>query len=244
VAIIGGGIVGLAAAYQVNRTHPGKTLIVLEKEPELASHQSGHNSGVLHSGIYYKPGSLKAVTSREGRRAMQAFCAERGIPLEICGKVIVATSEEEVPRLHKLYSRGCANGVQCSLIGSERLRELEPFATSSIQAIHVPEVGIVDYRRVCVKFAELLVADGNQVLTGARVQQFRQDGDGLVLQTTAGPVRTRHAINCGGLHSDQLARRSGQDPRCTIVPFRGEYYHLKAAAAHYCRNIIYPVPDP
>jgi L-2-hydroxyglutarate oxidase len=134
--------------------------------------------------------------------------------------------------------------VQCERIGPERLRELEPFATSGIQAIHVPEVGIVDYRRVCGKLAELLVATGNQVLTGARLHQFRQGGDGLVLQTTAGPVRTRHAINCGGLHSDQLARLSGQDPGCTIVPFRGEYYHLKAPAAHYCRNIIYPVPDP
>jgi L-2-hydroxyglutarate oxidase len=244
VAIIGGGIVGLATAYHVTRTYPGKKLIVLEKERELAQHQSGHNSGVLHSGIYYKPGSLKAVTCRAGRRAMQAFCAEHGIPLEVCGKVIVATREDELPRLAALFQRGQANGVRCELIGPERLRDLEPFATSGIQAIHVPEVGIVDYQRVCRKLAELLVAAGNQVLTGARVQQFRHDGDGLVLETTAGPVRTRHAINCGGLHSDRLARLSGQRPGCTIVPFRGEYYALKASASHYCRNIIYPVPDP
>jgi L-2-hydroxyglutarate oxidase len=244
VAMIGGGIVGLATAYHVTHTYPSKKLIVLEKERELAQHQSGHNSGVLHSGIYYKPRSLKAVTCRAGRRAMQELCAEHGIPLEICGKVIVATREDELPRLAALFQRGQANGVRCELIGPERLRELEPFASSGIQAIHVPEVGIVDYPRVCRKLAELLVAAGNQVLTGARVQQFRRDGDGLVLETTAGPVRTRHAINCGGLHSDRLARLSGQRSGCTIVPFRGEYYALKESASHYCRNIIYPVPDP
>jgi L-2-hydroxyglutarate oxidase len=244
VAIIGGGIVGLATAYNVSRTYPGKKLIVLEKERALAQHQTGHNSGVLHSGIYYKPGSLKAITCREGRKAMSAFCAEHGIPLEVCGKVIVATGQDELPRLANLFERGRANGVNCEIIGPERLRELEPYATSGIQAIHVPEVGIVDYRRVCAKLAELVVASGNQVLTGARVRQIRRDGDGLVLETTADPVRARYVINCGGLHSDRLARLSGQAPGCTIVPFRGEYYELKPSAAHYCRNIIYPVPDP
>jgi (S)-2-hydroxyglutarate dehydrogenase len=244
VAIIGGGIVGLATAYHVAGTYPGKKLIVLEKESGLAQHQTGHNSGVLHSGIYYKPGSLKAVTCREGRRAMASFCAKHEIPLEICGKVIVATAEAELPRLATLFERAKANGVACEIIGPERLRELEPFAGSGIQAIHVPGVGIVDYRRVCGKLAELVVAGGNQILTGARVRKFHNDGDALVLETTAGPVRARHVINCGGLHSDRLARLSGQDPGCTIVPFRGEYYELKAEAAHYCRNIIYPVPDP
>jgi len=244
VAIIGGGIVGLATAYHVAGTYPGKKLIVLEKERGLAQHQTGHNSGVLHSGIYYKPGSLKAVTCREGRRAMESFCAEHGIPLEICGKVIVATGAAELPRLATLFERGRANGVACEIIGPERLLELEPFASSGIQAIHVPEVGIVDYRRVCGKLGELVAAGGNQILTGARVRKFHSDGDALVLETTAGPVRARQVINCGGLHSDRLARLSGQDPGCTIVPFRGEYYQLKASAAHYCRNIIYPVPDP
>ncbi len=244
VAIIGGGIVGLATAWNVAQMYPGKKLIVLEKERRLGQHQTGHNSGVLHSGIYYKPGSLKALTCRAGREAMVAFCAEHGIPLEVCGKVIVATRPDELPRLNTLYERGRANGVDCAVIGPERLRELEPFATSGIGAIHVPEAGIVDYGRVCTKLAELLAVHGHQVLTGARVRQFRRDGDALVLETTAGPVRARHAINCGGLHSDRLARLSGQDPHCTIVPFRGEYYELKPAAAHYCRNLIYPVPDP
>jgi L-2-hydroxyglutarate oxidase LhgO len=244
VAIIGGGIVGMATAYQVARSYPGKKLIVLEKERALAQHQTGHNSGVLHSGIYYKPGSLKARTCREGRKAMQSFCAEHGIPLEICGKVIVATAQGELPRLATLYERARANGVDCAIIGPERLRELEPYATSGIRAIHVPEVGILDYKLVCAKLAELVAACEHQILTSARVHRFRHDGDGLVLETTAGAVRARHVINCGGLHSDRLARLSGQDPGCTIVPFRGEYYHLKAKASHYCRNIIYPVPDP
>jgi L-2-hydroxyglutarate oxidase len=244
VAIIGGGIVGLATAWNVARAYPGKKLLVLEKERQLGQHQTGHNSGVLHSGIYYKPGSLKALTCRAGRQAMAAFCAEHAIPLEICGKVIVATSEDELPRLQTLFERGQANGVDCVLIGPERLRELEPFATSGIQAIHVPEVGIVDYGRVCARLAELLTAQGHQILTRAQVRKFRRDADALVLESTAGPVRARYAINCGGLHSDRLARLSGQDPHCTIVPFRGEYYELKPAAAHYCRNIIYPVPDP
>ena len=172
VVIIGGGIVGLATAYNVVRTYPGKRLFVLEKERSLAQHQTGHNSGVFHSGIYYKPGSLKAVTCREGRRLMAFFCAEHGIPLEICGKVIVATGEDELPRLATLFDRGQANGVTCSIIGPERLLELEPFATSGIRAIHVPEVGIVDYRRVCEKLAELVGGGGHKILMGARVRKF------------------------------------------------------------------------
>ncbi len=244
VAIIGGGILGLATGYNVARGFPGKRLLILEKERGLAQHQTGHNSGVLHSGIYYKPGSLKAINCREGRKLMLSFCAEHGIPLEVCGKVIVATREDELARLDALFQRGQSNGVACEMIGPERLRELEPFATSGIGAIHVAEAGIVDYKRVCEKLAELIVAAGNQVLTGARVLAFRRDGDALVLETTTGPVRARQVINCGGLYSDRLAQLSGQDPGCTIVPFRGEYYTLKPAAWHYCRNLIYPVPDP
>jgi L-2-hydroxyglutarate oxidase len=244
VAVVGGGIIGLATAFNLVRTFPGKKLVVLEKEHRLAEHQTGHNSGVLHSGIYYRPGSHKARNCRAGKKAMEEFCAEHGIPFEICGKVIVATREEELPRLQALFERGQANGVQCELIGPERLRELEPYATSGVRAIHVPETGIVDYRRVCAKLAELVTAAGNRVVRGARVTRFRRYPAGVVLQTTAGPVEARWVVNCGGLHSDRLARLAGGDPGCRIVPFRGEYYDLRPAATHYCRNLIYPVPDP
>jgi L-2-hydroxyglutarate oxidase len=245
VAIVGGGIVGLATAYNLVRAFPDRKLVVLEKEPRLAEHQTGHNSGVLHSGIYYRPGSLKALNCRAGKQAMQDFCTEHGIPFEICGKVIVATHPDELPRLQALFERGQANGVRCEVIGPERLRELEPHATSGLRAIHVPETGIVDYRRVCAKLAELVTAAGNEVRCGARVTRFRDNGPGaVVLHTSAGIVRARCAVNCGGLYSDRLARLAGRDPGCRIVPFRGEYYELRPAARHYCRNLIYPVADP
>jgi L-2-hydroxyglutarate oxidase len=244
VAIVGGGIVGLATAWNLVRAFPDKKLIVLEKEARLAGHQTGHNSGVLHSGIYYRPGSLKASNCQEGKKAMEAFCSEHGIPFEVCGKVIVATREDELPRLQALYERGQANGVRCELVGAERLRELEPFATSGRRAIHVPETGIVDYRRVCEKLAELVRSAGQQVLCGARVVSFHHAAGAVVLRTTAGDVEARLAVNCGGLYSDRLARKAGRDPGCRIVPFRGEYYDLRPRAAHYCRNLIYPVPDP
>ena len=245
VAIVGGGILGLATAYHLGRTCPGKKVVVLEKERRVAEHQTGHNSGVLHSGIYYRPGSLKALNCRAGKQAMQAFCTEHGIPFEICGKVIVATGEHELPRLATLFERGQANGVHCELIGPERLRELEPQATTGLRAIHVPEAGIVDYRRVCEKLAELVRAAGNRVLCGARVTRFRRDGAGaVVLETTTTALRARLAVNCGGLHSDRVARLAGRDPGCHIIPFRGEYYDLRPEAAPYCRNLIYPVPDP
>jgi L-2-hydroxyglutarate oxidase len=245
VAIIGGGIIGLATAWNLVQTFPDFKLVVLEKEQRLAEHQTGHNSGVLHSGIYYRPGSLKAINCRSGKKAMEAFCTEHAIPFEICGKVIVATREDELPRLQTLFERGCANGVKCEVIGPERLKELEPYATSGVRAIHVPETGIVDYIRVCEKLAALVTEAGNRVLRGARVMRFHRDGtDAVVLHTTAGEVRARFAVNCGGLYSDRLARLAGRDPGCQIVPFRGEYYELRASARHYCRNLIYPVPDP
>jgi L-2-hydroxyglutarate oxidase len=244
VAIVGGGIVGLATAWSLVQSHPNKKLVVLEKERRLAEHQTGHNSGVLHSGIYYRPGSLKAINCRAGKKAMEAFCAEHGIPFEICGKVIVATHEDELPRLQTLFERGQANGVWCDMIGPERLRELEPYATSGIRALHVPEAGIVDYRRVCAKLAELVRAAGHRILCAARVVRFRPSAGAVVVQTTAGPIQARWAVNCGGLHSDRLARLAGGDPGCRIVPFRGEYYELRVQARHYCRNLIYPVPDP
>ena len=243
VAIVGGGIVGLATAWQLVRRYPRLRPIVLEKEPRIAEHQTGHNSGVLHSGIYYKPGSLKALNCRTGKRAMEEFCAEHGVPYEICGKVIVATNEAELPQLETIYSRGQANGVVCELIGSERLKELEPHAPG-VRAIHVPEAGIVNYAAVSRKLAELITAAGGEVRCGARVLSIEQGGGQIALETVAGSFTADYAVTCAGLHSDRVARLTGVQPAAKIVPFRGEYYELTPAAEHLCRNLIYPVPDP
>ncbi|HEY2839409.1 MAG TPA: L-2-hydroxyglutarate oxidase [Pirellulales bacterium] len=243
VAIIGGGIVGLATGYQYLRRHPGASLLILEKEPQLAQHQTGHNSGVLHSGIYYKPGSLKARNCREGKAAMEAFCREEGIPFDLCGKVIVATLESELPALDRIYERGQANGVVCSMIDKARLAELEPHA-AGIRAIHVPEAGIIDYPQVCRKLAEHVKAGGGEIVTAARVTGMQNDGATERLITTAGEFAARQVVNCAGLYSDRVTRLSGERPTAKIVPFRGEYFELKPEAEHLCRTLIYPTPDP
>lgn len=245
-AIVGGGIVGLATAYQLlARRHQARVLL-LEKEPQLAMHQTGHNSGVLHSGIYYRPDSLKAGACRQGKLLMQAFCERESIPFEICGKVIVATSDRELPTLRMLYERGQANGVNCEIIGTERLHELEPFA-AGVRAIHVPEAGIVNYRAVCETLFRQITADGACVEFGAQVTNlFCDTGDGQVrIVTQAGrEYLAKQVVACAGLHSDRLARATGTEPGVRIVPFRGEYYRLKSQAARLCRNLIYPVPNP
>lgn len=243
VAIIGGGIVGLATAYQLTRQHPGSHVVILEKEAALAQHQTGHNSGVLHSGIYYKPGTLKAINCRAGKRAMEEFCAAEGLPYEICGKVIVAVDESELPALERIYERGQANGVQCAIIDKARLAELEPHA-AGIRAIHVPEAGIVDYRQVCRRLAERIRERGGEIVTSARVTGLEKKSDGVVLSTTAGDVEALQVVNCAGLQWDRVARLTGEKPAAKVVPFRGEYYALKPEAYHLCRNLIYPVPDP
>jgi L-2-hydroxyglutarate oxidase len=243
VAIIGGGIVGLATAFQLTEQFPGRRVVVLEKEDELAGHQTGHNSGVLHSGIYYKPGSLKAINCREGKRAMEAFCAAEGVAYEICGKVIVAVDEADLPALERIYERGQANGVACSIIDRARLAELEPHA-AGIRAIHVPEAGIVNYRQVCQKLAEHIRRRGGEIVTAARVTALQRRDGGVVVTTTAGDVEAHQVVNCAGLHSDRVTALSGQDPAAKIIPFRGEYFTLKPSAYHLCRNLIYPVPDP
>jgi L-2-hydroxyglutarate oxidase len=243
VAIIGGGIVGLAVAYQIVQQHPGRPVTVLEKESQLAQHQTGHNSGVLHSGIYYKPGSLKAENCREGKKAMERFCAEHGVDYDICGKVIVAVDEEEVSRLQRIFERGQQNCVTCELIGPERLRELEPHA-AGVQAIWVPEAGIVNYGQVCRKLAEIVQSHGGRVETGARVNAIHHENGAVVVVTSKGDFRAKHVVNCAGLHCDRVARLGGQKPAAKIVPFRGEYYKLRAEAHHLCRTLIYPVPDP
>jgi L-2-hydroxyglutarate oxidase len=243
VAIIGGGIVGLATAYQLTRERPGTRVVVLEKEDGLARHQTGHNSGVLHSGIYYKPGSLKAINCREGKALMEAFCRDEGIAYDICGKVIVALGESDLPALDRIFERGKANGVACQMIGTGRLAELEPHS-AGIKAIHVPEAGIVDYKQVCGRMADRVREREGQVLTSARVTRMDRRGDRVVLTTEAGEVEASQVVNCAGLQCDRVTAMGGQKPDAKIIPFRGEYYELKPEAHHLCKTLIYPVPDP
>ena len=244
LAVVGGGIVGLATALALTEAHPRLRLIVLEKEPQIAAHQTGHNSGVIHSGIYYKPGSLKARTCVEGARRMKQFCDTHGIKWEACGKVIVATDEAELPRLSTIYERGQANGLAgLKMLSAEELREFEPNCRA-VRAIHVPETGIVDYVQVAGKMAELVQQRGGRILTGAGVSAIRRQGSGLVLETAQGAVEARHLVNCGGLHSDRVAGLTGVTPEVRIIPFRGEYYMIRAERRSIVRGLIYPVPDP
>jgi L-2-hydroxyglutarate oxidase LhgO len=243
VAIIGGGIIGLATAYRLQERFPPLSVCLLEKEDHLAAHQSGRNSGVLHSGIYYRPGSLRAVNCREGKLAMQEFCQREGIAYDICGKVIVAVEESELPRLEGIYQRGQANGVKCDIIGPERLRELEPHARG-VRAIHVPEAGIVDYPGVCRRLGEILEARGGTILLGGLVTRIIRRSQELILQSHRGDVYCRYLVTCAGLQADRVIRLAGEEPAAKIVPFRGEFFTLRPEAEHLCRNLIYPVPDP
>lgn len=243
VAIIGGGIVGLATAYRLRERRPDASVVVLEKEEEVALHQSGRNSGVIHSGIYYTPGSLKARNCRRGKAALEEFCEEHEIPYETCGKVIVASDEAEVPTLEQILENGRENGVDCTPIGPDRLQEIEPHARG-VRAIHVPESGVVDYRRVSLRLADLIEEHGWEVRTGREVTGVVQEPGRVTLETSGGAVEAGWAINCAGLYADRIARMSGLDPDVQIVPFRGEYYALTEDAEHLCRGLIYPVPDP
>lgn len=244
VAIIGGGIVGLAAALALTERAPGLRLAVLEKEDRLATHQSSHNSGVIHAGLYYAPGSEKARLCVEGLKLMFVFCDRHGIRYSRCGKVVVATSPDEVPRLERLYERGMANGVEGLVrIGPERLRELEPHATG-LKALYSPVTAVVDFGRVAMTMANLLEERGTAILTHGCLEAIDQAHDGLVLRTARGPVRARTLINCAGLYADQVARLMGVRTGMQIIPFRGEYYHLRPGREHLVRGLIYPVPDP
>ena len=243
VAIIGGGIVGLATAYRLLDRFPDLSVAVLEKEDRVAAHQSGHNSGVLHSGIYYPPGSLRATNCREGKLAMQEFCEREGVPYDVCGKVIVAVDASEIPRLEKIYERGQANGVACEVIEPERLAELEPHARG-VKAIHVPEAGIVDYPGVCERLAARIQERGGEILLSALVNRVVRSDDEIVVQSHRGDIHCRYLVTCAGLQADRVTKLTGETPAAKIVPFRGEYFKLEAAAEHLCRNLIYPVPDP
>jgi (S)-2-hydroxyglutarate dehydrogenase len=244
VVIVGGGIVGLSVAMSMTRQFPRVRVLVLEKEEGLARHQTGHNSGVIHSGIYYKPGSIKARTCVEGAAAMVAFCREHGIPHRICGKVIVASASEELPRLEELLRRGQANGIAgLRMIATDELHEIEPHC-GGVGALHVPSTGITDYVAVSEKYADLAKGQGGEIRTGCEVQKLSRANGELVIETTAGEVKTRFAINCAGLHSDRVSKMAGGKPEVCIVPFRGEYYDLIPERQHLVRTLIYPVPDP
>ncbi|MEE2641378.1 MAG: L-2-hydroxyglutarate oxidase [Planctomycetota bacterium] len=243
LVIVGGGIVGLAVGYRFSERFPDLKIVVLEKEQSLGHHQTGHNSGVLHSGIYYKPGSLKAINCREGKVAMERFCAEHGIDYDVCGKVIVASSEDEVPAMERIFQRGQDNGINCEIVSRERLAELEPHA-AGLKAIHVPEAGIVNYRQVCEKLGELIVAAGGEIRTSSRVNHVEHRSSNSIVKSKTGEIETRLVVNCAGLHSDRITRIGGSPPSAKIVPFRGEYFELKPERQGLCKNLIYPVPDP
>lgn len=243
VAIIGGGIVGLATALTLSQRYPHARLVLLEKEAAWAAHQTGRNSGVIHSGIYYKPGSFKARFAREGNRSMVEFCQQHGIAYERCGKVIVATTPGELPQLDRLYERGIANGLELRRLGPEELREIEPHVRG-LAALHVPSAGIVSYREVAQCYARLIQEQGGELRLGTCVEQIHERGDRTVLQTNRGTLETRFLINCAGLHSDRIARRAGAASSARIVPFRGEYYELRPERRYLVKHLIYPVPNP
>jgi L-2-hydroxyglutarate oxidase len=239
--VVGGGIVGLATA--VAMAERGYPPIVLEAENSLATHQTGHNSGVIHSGLYYKPGSMKARTCRAGLKAMYRFCAEESVPHRRCGKLVVAVSEDELPRLATLEERGRANGVNLRRLGPEEIKGHEP-EVAGIAGLWIPETGVVNYSLVTEALARRLTRLGGEVRLGHRVLSITRDGGGLALETTGGVVRASRLVNCAGLQSDRVARLAGVEPGIRIVPFRGEYYTLRPERAHIVCGLIYPVPDP
>jgi L-2-hydroxyglutarate oxidase LhgO len=244
VAIVGAGIVGLAVGLQLVRKNPDLKVVILDKESEVASHQTGHNSGVMHSGLYYKPGSLKARLCVEGRAALIQFCEEHAIPHDICGKIIVATEEREIPGLNELLRRGRANGVSgLRELNAEQIREIEPYA-SGLRGIHVPTTGITDFKMVSRKYAELIKQGGGEVLTGSGVSRIVREAGGIVLETASGAVHARFVVNCAGLHSDLIARMAGASLGLRIVPFRGEYYELVPSKHYLIKGLVYPVADP
>jgi (S)-2-hydroxyglutarate dehydrogenase len=247
ITIIGGGIIGLATALRLTQKLPGTSVTVLEKEAGVGQHQSGHNSGVLHCGLYYKPGSLKAKLAVTGIRQMIAFCQEHGIAHEVCGKLVVAAKDDEVPRLNDLFERGTQNGLSgLRKLGISEMREIEPHV-GGVAAIHVPEEGIADYPAVCRTMVQCLEAIGGKVVTQAEVTRLsRLSGPkpGWVASTAAGEFESDYIVNCAGLQCDRVCTLAGDQPELQIIPFRGEYFKLKPERQHLVRNLIYPVPDP
>jgi L-2-hydroxyglutarate oxidase LhgO len=242
--IVGGGIVGLATAYRLLEARPQLKILLLEKESKLAAHQTGNNSGVLHAGLYYKPGSEKARCAVQGLQQMVAFCREHGIAHEQCGKIVVATEQNELERLENLWTRGNANGLQgLRKLNPSQIKEIEPHA-AGLAAIHVPQEGIVDYPAVCEKLGELIRKAGGEIKLNACVEKIISAGGEKVVESSTGNFGAKFVVACGGLHADRVVKISGQKPTAKIVPFRGEYYVIKKERQHLVHNLIYPVPDP
>lgn len=243
ITIIGGGIVGLATAYQVQQAHPGIRVAVLEKEQAVATHQTDRNSGVIHSGIYYKPGGAKAVNCVKGYRMLLDFCMAYEIPYELCGKVIVAAREEQIPVLQGIYERGVANGLEgIKMIDAEEVKAIEPYC-HAVKGIWVPQTGIIDYRSVSLMLAELIRSKGGEIITGFKVDGIKEDRDCVHISSQNRTVKSQWAIACAGLYADHVARLAGLTPPHKIVPFRGEFYALRPEAIHLVKGLIYPVPD-
>ena len=244
VVVVGGGIVGLAAAFRIQQRMPDVRVTVLEKEPHTGRHQSSHNSGVLHCGLYYKPGSKRARLAVRGIQQMVEFCREHRIAHDVCGKVVVATSAEEVPRLQALFARGIQNGLTgLRLLDPEELHDIEPHA-GGVQAMHVPQEGIADYPVVCETLTDLVRSQGGEIITSARVTSLHRDVGGWRVVHSAGETSCDFLVACAGLYSDRVAQLAGRKRDVRIVPFRGEYYLIRPERQFLVRNLIYPVPDP
>ncbi len=241
--IVGGGIVGLSTAMSIGQSYPNAQILLLEKESQWAFHQTGNNSGVIHSGVYYKPGSFKAKFCRDGCESMVQFCQEHNIDHDVCGKVIVATEPEELPLLEDLYQRGLQNGIRVEKITPEQVKEIEPHV-ACIAAIRVYSTGIVNYKQVCQKYAELAQAQGADLRLNTRVEAFQKTADGYAIDTNNGTFSARFLINCAGLHCDRVAKLATADSPAKIVPFRGEYYELTPEKRYLVKGLIYPVPNP
>ncbi|PYK99878.1 MAG: L-2-hydroxyglutarate oxidase [Verrucomicrobia bacterium] len=244
IIIVGAGIVGLATAFKLARRLPAAQITVLEKEKTVGQHQSSHNSGVLHCGLYYQPGSAKARLAVSGIQEMIAFCRQHGVPHEVCGKLVVAADESEVPRLRALHERGQQNGLQgLRILNPEQMREIEPHV-GGVAALHVPQEGIADYPKVCSALQQQIAAQGGQVVTRAKVMVLQPTASGWLARTTAGDFEAEFLVTCGGLHADRLGELAGEKREVRIVPFRGEYYSILPERQFLVRNLIYPVPDP
>ncbi|RFU68129.1 L-2-hydroxyglutarate oxidase [Peribacillus saganii] len=241
--IVGGGIVGLSVAYALYEKYPAIKVAVIEKEKQLAAHQTGHNSGVIHSGIYYKPGSLKAKLAKKGNETMVAFCEQHEVKYDQCGKVIVAADQKELPLLENLYQRGIQNGLAITKINQEKLLDLEPHV-NGLEAIHVPMAGIVDYKQVCEKIGTLIKERGGDIFLNTEAKQIKETSQEVVVETSLQTLHGKMLINCAGLHSDRVANLTGYHVDMKIVPFRGEYYQLVPEKRDLVKNLIYPVPNP
>lgn len=243
VVIIGGGIVGLSVGLALTERFPDKKVVILEKENSVSKHQTGNNSGVIHSGIYYKPGSFKARFAKQGSQSMVAFCKEHGIEYDICGKVIVATEQHELPLLQNLYERGIQNELEIEMLNAEQLKEIEPHV-AGLGAIRVPQAGIVNYQQVSEKIRELIEKNGGEIRCGVEVKSINEHDNGVTIETSKGTVQAKVMINCAGLQSDRIAKMTGYSADLKIVPFRGEYYKLKESSRSLVNHLIYPVPNP